>query len=23
MGMGFAPTWLCEVTPPPCITKPL
>jgi len=23
MGMGFAPTWLCQVSPPPCFTKPL
>jgi len=21
--MGFAPTWLSQVTPPPCFTKPL
>jgi len=23
MGMGFAPTWLRRVSPPPCFTKPL
>ena len=23
MGMGFAPTWLRQVSPPPCFTKPL
>jgi len=23
MGMGFAPTLLCQVSPPPCFTKPL
>ena len=22
MGMGFAPTWLRQVSPPPCFTKP-
>jgi len=23
MGMGFAPTWLRQVSPSPCFTKPL
>ena len=23
MGMGFAPTWLRQVSPPPCFTKTL
>jgi len=23
MGMGFAPTWLRQVSPHPCFTKPL
>jgi len=23
MSIGFAPTWLRQVSPPPCFTKPL
>jgi len=23
MGMGFSPTWLRQVSPPSCFTKPL
>jgi len=23
MGMGFVPTWLRQVSPPPCFTWPL